>query len=880
MSMIGEYWRRLTFLLRRRQMEHDLAEEMRQHAALKAQKNLAAGMTPEEAEYAAQRQLGNFTRQQEESRQSWGFPLLESLAQDIRYGLRGLRKAPGFTVVAMLTLALGIGASTAIFSIVNAIVLRPLSYKDSSRMVHIWTVSAEFAEYRMGQSPLNFNDIKALSHSFSSTTLYEPTRKNLTGRGEAEQLSVAAVAADFFDFFSVHPLQGRELVADDEQRKNGDVVLLSYGLWQERFGGDAKIIGNQITLDQKSYTVVGVLPAEFSYPDKTDAWVPLIIDAKSLADRHQWRYYLLAKLRPGITLNSAQSEIDGIAALIAREYPEEASGIKFPLTTLQQTTVGESKGELLALAGAVGFLLLIACANVSNLVLSRGLKRQREIALRAALGASRARIIRQLMAESLLLATGGGVAGSILAVLGVSAFRALAPAGFPRVEEVKVDPSTVLIAFAITAFTGILCGLVPALSTSRANLNFAVKEKIATASARRFSLRGFLVITEVALALILLTGSALMVQSMVRLLKVDTGLRTDHVVTASVSLPKTRYATDDAFHLFAQRLLEKLRTQPQLSAVALSDVSVLRGSLSATTLDRKTLSDLGINEENLTLQTRSISPGYFETMGVGLLRGRFFDDHDVEGTAPVIIINDSMARRFFPKQDPIGRTLKLSDDPPEQYQVVGVVADTLDSGLRAQRQLQIYLPLFQSQSYGRAFLTILVHTTGEPSACIASLRSAMASVDKDQPITRVQTITQLISDSVAQPRFRAWMLSAFAFAGLTLTLIGIYGVISYSVSQRTQEMGIRMALGAQQSNVLRLILREGILLAIAGSICGVLGSFGLMRLLSAQLFGVKPSDPATFAGAAALMMFVALTASYVPARRATRVDPMIALRDE
>ena len=878
MSWLGETWRKFSFLLRRRQMERDLAEEMREHAALKARKNVAAGMLPEEAASAAQRQLGNLTRHREESRQSWGFPFLESIGQDVHYGLRGLRNAPGFTVVAALTLALGIGACTAIFSIVNAVLLRPLPYKDSSRMVHVWTVSSMFPDFQMGQSILNVTDIKALSHSFAATTIYIPGRKDLTGRGDPEQLEGAAVTSDFFDFFGVHPAQGREFVVADEQRKNGDVVLLSYGLWQRRFAADPKIIGASITLEQRSYTVVGVMPKGFSYPEKTDLWAPLVLDAKEQTQRMSWRYFMLGKLRADVSLKHAQAEIDGIAASVGRQHPDEAAGIKFPLMTLQATSVGETKAELLALTGAVGFLLLIACANVSNLVLSRGFKRQREVSVRAALGASRSRIVRQLLIENLLLALGGGVAGATFAVVGVAAFRILAPKDFPRLAEVNVEPMTVLIAFGLTAFTGILFGLAPALSASRADLNLALKEKTSTGTARRFSLRGLLVVTETASALILLTGSALMVQSMVRILKVDTGLRIERVLSATLTLPKVRYGTDDAFRLFAQKLLDELRAQPGFTRVALSDTAVMKGGMSLMALDRPTLAEMGLKDERVDLETRTVSPGFFETLGVPIVRGRSFNEHDGKGAPNATVINDSMARRFFPGQDAIGRILKLDKDPAYQFQVVGQVADTLDVSLQARPQLQIYFCLQQGSSSDS--LNILVQTPAEPAVAVESIRRAVASVDRDVPLDQVQSITESIQESVAQPRFRAWLLSAFAFAGLALTLIGIYGVISYSVGQRTQEMGIRMALGAQRWNVLRLILREGALLALAGAICGLVGSFFLMWMLASQLYGIKPTDPVTLAGAAVLMLVVALAASYIPARRATRVDPMVALRYE
>ncbi|HWX56640.1 MAG TPA: ABC transporter permease [Verrucomicrobiae bacterium] len=874
MSLIGQAWRRLVFLLRRRQLDEDLAEELRQHAALKAQKNAAAGMDPEEAAYAAHRQLGNVTRQMEESRQSWGFPFLESVAQDIGYGLRGLRKAPGFTTVAMLTLALGIGSCTAVFSVVYAVLLRPLPYQDSPRMVHVWTVSPRFPEFKMGQSIPNMNDIKALAHSFDATAAYETRRMNLTGNGEPEQLSVPAVSPGFFAFFGVHPVRGREFFPEDEQEKDGDVVLLSYGFWQRHFAGDPNVVGSRIMLEQKPYTVAGVLPRGFSFPEKSDAWVPFVIDPKHKTERGRWMYFMLAKLRGGVSLPVAQAEMDGIAAGTARQYPKEAEGIQFSLVTLQEATVADGRDALVALLGAVGFLLLIACANVSNLVLSRGLKRQREIALRAALGASRVRIVRQLLTESLLVACAGGFAGIALAVVGIQAFRALAPASFPRLAELRVEPTTALIACIITAFAGILCGLVPALSASRANLNLAIKEKTADAHLGRLSLRGFLVIVEVALALVLLTGSALMVQSIVRLLRVDTGWRTDHLLTASLNLSKTRYGSADAQRLFIQRLLDALRAQPQFTGVAFTNNSLMAGSTSLTDFDPATL---GINDKKTTLEARSVSPGYFETLGVRLGRGRFFNDHDVKGAPQAVIINESFARRFFSGQDPLGKILKFSPNPADQCQIVGQVSDTRDISLNAQPRLQVYFPLLQDPFSG---MTIVVRSALEPSTAVAQLQRSVWSVDNDQPLTKVQSMSDVITTSVAGPRFRAWLLSVFAFTGLTLTLIGIYGVISYSVGQRTQEMGIRMALGAPRSNILRLILREGVVLALAGAVCGLTGSYFLMRLLASQLFEIKPSDPLTLSGAALLMVTVALAGAYIPARRATKVDPMIALRYE
>ena len=876
MSFIGQTWRRFMFLLRRGQMDRDLAEEMRRHAALKAEKNIASGMDPDEAQYAARRQMGNAARQMEESRQSWGFPFLESVLQDIHYSLRGLRKSPGFTAVAMLTLALGIGASTAIFSIVNTVLLRPLPYKDSSRLVHVWTTITMFPEFNLGQSIPNLQDIEARSHSFEALATYEVRERNLTGSGEPEQLRTADVSSGFLRLFGVHPVVGRDFRPEDEQRRDGDVVLLSYGLWQRRFGADGSIVGKAIMLDQKPWTVAGVLPSGFSFPGHIDALVPRNIPPGNLRERQAWLYVTLGKLRPDVPLATAQSEMNGIAAALTHQYPQDDAGIQFPLVTLQNYAIRGSKPQLLALLGAVGFLLLIACANVSNLVLSRGLRRHREIAVRAALGASRRRILRQLLIESLLLAMSGGVAGTVLAIAGVRLFRSLAPAGFPRIEELRTEPVTLLIALIVSALAGILCGLAPALTITRGDLNVAVKDNSAAASApaHLFSLRSLLVVGEVALALILLTGSALMAQSMARLLKADTGLTTDQLLTGELTLPKALYDSRDSQHLFLERLLQALQAQPEFNGAVLTNSPLLTGSVTVSSFDPAVL---GSSEKKTTLEIRSVTPGYFSTLGIRIQRGRSFNERDTTGAPPVTLINEAMARRFFPGQDPVGKPLRFGDDDKTSSQIVGVAADTRDSGLNAPPRLQAYFPILQNPSER---VHILVKTSLDPSAAITGLQRAVWAVDKDLPLSKARTMGEVISESVAEPRFRTWLLSIFAAAGLTLTLIGIYGVISYSVRQRTREMGIRIALGAQSRNVLRLVLRQAIVLAVTGAVCGVIGSLLLMRLLASQLFEIKPGDPVTLIGAALLMLMVALAASWIPAHRATKVDPLIALRCE
>ena len=874
MAKLGELWRRTMFSLKRNRLERELAEEMRQHMELKAQKNVEAGMSVEEARFAAHRQLGNLTRMEEESRTHWGFPFLESVLQDIHYGVRGLRKAPGFTVVAVITLALGIGATTAIFSVVNAVVLRPLPYKDSNRIARISSIVPMFPDFELGASKPDFDDLKTSAHSFEEMALFQERAMNLTGPGAPEQIQAAAISTSFLPLFGVTPELGRGFRVEDESQKEGDVVLLSHHLWAERFGSDQNIAGKTLVLEQKPYTIIGVMPADYLCPNKEDVWVPLIISTKEDHSRGNWFFGVMAKLRPRQSLEAAQTELNNLAARLAIEHPDDDAGIRFKATLLHDQVVGSAKSQLMLLLGAVGFLLLIACANVSNLILSRGMQRQSEIAVRTALGASRARILRQLLIESLVLSCLGGALGILVAIYGVDAYRALAPGNVPRMNELHVDPAIAWIALALSSVAGILCGLAPALHTSRPDLNLALKERQSSGyvTRKRFSLRGTLVAAEIALALVLLDGSALMVQSMVRLLRVDAGFHTDHILTAQLVLPKSGYATPEAQQIFSQRLLDTLHANELLKNVAMSDSSALTGSQQMTTFYPGSLS-----EKSTTLQERSVAPGFFETLGIRTVSGRLFQPTDRKGEPRVAIINEAMVRRYFPGKDPLGKMLIFSPKAEDQYQIIGIVSDTRDIQLRSAPRPQAYLPLFQNPNRS---IYLFVRTQTNPMALAAELRKAVWTIDKDQPVSRVQSMTEVISKSVAEPRFSTWLLGVFAAVGLTLTLVGIYGVISYMAGQRTREIGIRVALGAQRSSVLKLVLGHGIRLALVGAIVGIAGSLALTRLLNSQLFGIKPTDSVTLLGAAMLMLLVALAACYVPARRATHVDPLVALRHE
>ena len=873
-SRVGIIWRKLQFFLHRSQLERDLAEEIRLHAELKTLNNAAQGMPLEEAHFAAYRQLGSLTQLREASRQSWSFPSLESIVQDIRYGVRGLRDAPGFTAIALITLAMGIGATTAIFSVVNAVLLRPLPYKDSTRLVNIWTVTPLFPEFQMGQSIPNLDDIRSRAHSFDTIAAFQGGQVALTGDGPPERLKSASVTANFFSVFSTHPVLGRQMIGEDEQGKSGNVVWLSYGIWQRKFAGDRAIVGRTISLDQKPYIIAGVLPSAFNFRG-AEIWKPLVLTAEARGKRQNWLYSSYARLRPGVLPDHAQAELNGIAAQIAHDNPKDAEGLHFTVKLMQADAVAnDSRRLLLMLLAAVGFLLLIACANVSNLILSRSIQRQREIAVRAALGASRLRILRQLLIESVILSLAGGFCGFAVAVGGVSAFRSFAPHNFARLDEVGVSPVMLAIAFAIACVTGIVCGLVPAMHVSRSDLNLVIRENSKSAGDKGpFSLRNLLAVTEVALALVLLTGAALMAQSIVRQLRVDTGFRTDHLLTAKLKLNPANYADESAQRIFISKLLTALRAQPGLSGVGISNASLMEDT-SLISFDPGTL---GLPEKTTTIQVRSITPGFFETMGIGLLSGRLFSDRDVKGAPRTIVINQSMVRRFFAGKDPSGRILKLWPGPDGEYEIVGIVTDTRDIRPSQQARPEIYLSLLQ---YPQQSLYVVARSQADGPTLSSLLEDGVWSVDKNLPLADVKTMTEVISATVSEPKFHTWLLTAFAGVGLVLTLVGIYGVIAYSVSQRTHEMGIRIALGARPESVLRLVLNQGLKLAIFGAIAGLFGALVLMRFLASQLYGIKPSDPATLICAALLMVAVALGASYIPARRATRVDPMIALRHE
>ena len=875
MALPGELWRRLLFSFQRKRLERDLQEEMRQHMQMKAREQLDAGVSSEDAGYAAQRQMGNMALQQEQSRASWGFPLLESIGQDVRYGLRGLRKAPGFTAAAVLTLALGIGATSAIFSVFYTVLLKPLPYHDPSRLVMISTETPAFPGFRLGVSLQDYAELNAASPAFEGLAMYRTSRSNLTGEQEPEQLTSLAVSPGFLSLLGMHPQIGRDFVESDAQQGSADVVLLSDELWRRKFAADPAIVGRTITLDQKPRTVIGVLPAKFDF-QQNQVFLPLIFSAREQHERRFRFCFVVGRLRSGVKTSSAQAELDTIAAHLGKTYPDDKD-MRFDMRSLQEWFTGSSKPALRILLGAVAFLLLIACANVSNLILSRGIQRRREIAVREALGASRGRIVRQLLIESLLLSLLGGAAGIVLAICSTRLLTIMNP-NMPGSD----GPVSGIAwsAIAIATLAGLVCGLLPALHTSRLNLQSSLKERMpssASFESRRWkiSLRSVLVTGEIVLALVLLTGSALMVQSLVRVLHIDAGFRTDHLLTADLNLPASRYSqSDPAQALFAQRLLEALRARKEFTHVALSNSTTLAGNMRVASVEAGIVN--GHNKAE-TIGMRSVSPDFFETFGIPVLGGRTFDDHDIAGSTRVTIINKAMADYFWPGENMVGREVRLGDEKADGYLIAGVVGNVRDVSLNVEPQPQVYIPFSQSPSPD---IHLAARSSSEPLDFVPALRHAVWSVDKNQPVTHIQTMQQVIAKSTADRRLRTLLIGSFAALGLILTLIGIYGVISYSVSQRTQEIGIRLALGAQPKAVLLHVLGQGLKLAIIGAGLGLVGSLLLMRLLTTQLYGVKPSDPATLTAVMLLMLVVAGAASYIPARRATKVDPMVALRCE
>jgi predicted permease len=900
----------------RRRLYSDFSQEIREHLEEKIDELVASGMSRKEATQAARRDFGNATLIEERGREVWQWPSVESFIADVRYALRMLRKNPGFTVVAVLTLALGIGANTAIFSVVNAVVLRPLPYSHSDRLV--WIAESIPALKSEAATGGDYVDWKDQNHTLDRIAAYDTVYRgslsegaggagsadfNLTGHGTPARVHGAFVSASFFATMGLEPQLGRAFTENEDQPSGPHVVLLTHSFWQQDFGSDAHVLGQTVNLDATPYTVIGVMPASFRFPGDSDAQIllPLALNQASerlrIAQRH---VRIIGRLKPGVSLAAARTDLDEIRKRAqpsggpmqaeggrgrGRRRATPAPGPDGPppsselkVVPLAEHLAGNLRPAMLTLLGAVGLVLLIACANVANLMLTRASARTREVALRAALGAGRWRLVRQLLVESVTLAVAGGMAGLLLAAWGVNVIARLIPAsaggGILAVAAPKVDGNVLLFALAASIFTGILFGLAPAVTVTRSDLAEGLKQgaQVASPGGRRGWLRGALAVSELSLALVLLIGAGLLIKSFYRLLQVNPGFAPERVLTMDLSLTDTRYPSRQQKSEFFSQVLGRVESLPGVRSAALADslpLSPYQGFLMMS--PNQLLPRAALSSSTTVMVSRlEVSPGYFSTLRIPVLQGRTFTDHDDERAPKVAVVNAAVARQFWPAEDPIGKQLA-------NLTVVGVVGNARHEGLSQETEAEFYVPYLQSPANS---MQLAVRTAADPDSMVSAVRAGIGDVDPDQPLYHVSTLQQVLSESLAPRRFNMLLLGIFAGIALALATVGIYGVMAFSVTERTHEIGIRMALGAERGNVLRLIVRQGLRLTLLGVILGIAGAWALTSFLASFLFGIAPRDPATFALVSVALVAVSILACYIPARRATRVDPMVALRYE
>ena len=794
---------------------------------------------------------------------------------DLRFALRALRRKPGFAFVAVVTLALGIGANTAIFSVVNGVLLRPLPYPAPDRLMALWQNDLVGGIVKNTVSVPNFLDWKAQSGAFEAMATWRNNAVTLMAGTAPVRLRTGAVSADFFEVVGVPPLVGRTFLPDEYGYGAPPAIVLGHTAWGTHFVGDPSVVGRQVRVDGRPVTVVGVMPEGFAFPRRAEAWEPLAFDPARLPGRGLVFLQVVGRLRPGVSIDRARAEMTAIGDRLRREYPNDNAGQGVTVLPLQEDAVGDVRAALVVLSGAVGFVLLIACGNIANLLLARGVSRQREIAVRAALGAGRARIVRQMLAESLLLGAAGGVAGLLFGVWSFDALVALLPSNLPRVEEIRFDGWVLAYTFVLSLLSALLFGLVPALRASRADLTGALRERAAAGGGRR--LRNGLVVAEMALAMTLLVGAGLLVASFARLQSVDPGFDAGGVLVTSFILPAERYATPERVRAFTGDVLERLRVDPAVESAGATTTLPLQGSSLSLTFVVEGQPETA-PDDYPSADFDSVTPGYFETLRVPLVAGRTFRAIDTAGAPPVVIINETLARRFFPNENPVGRRLRVDwgDDPPLR-EIVGVVGDVCHAELGLAPEPATYTPAAQ---VAWAFGSFVARGRAGSEAAGAALRQAIAAADPELAPGAVAPLSGIVSSSIAQPRFRSLLVGGFAVTALLLAIVGLAGVLSYSVSERTNEIGVRLALGARPGQIVRLVVGEGLALAAIGTLVGVAGALALGGTLSSLLFGVSAFDPRIYAGLAALLTAVAALACYVPARRAARVDPMAALRAE
>ena len=800
--------------------------------------------------------------------------MLTDLITDARYAVRQLVKTPGFTLIAVLTLAFGIGASTAIFSVVNTVMLKPLPYPDADRLVRVFEVVPQYGRFAV--APASFLDWRQQNTVFERIAAYAPGTETFVGTDGPERIPLAAVSWDTFELLGVAPAIGRSFREDEDLPKENAVIVISHGMWQRRFGSDPGVLGRTISLSGAPVTVIGVMPPDFYFPNREiEFWRPIAFNPAT-ATRGGHYIAVIARLKPGVSIEQAGAEMSTIAERLALQYPENSADETAETIALQELIIGPVRPLLFTLLAAVGVVVLIACANVANLLLVRASVREKEIAIRSALGAGRRRIVMQMLVESLVLAVVGGALGVLLAYLAIEPIRTLGVDSIPRVSELALDRTVLLFTLLVSLATGVVFGLAPAWQAARGGVSTVLKEggRSSTGSGGRW-MRNTLLVTEVALSLVLLVGASLLIRSFARLTSVDPGFVAERVLAFRVALPPTSYPEDHNRIAFYDRLIERLRTMPGVEAAGMVQQLPLRGGyVLSFEIQGRAPARPG---DELSANHRAVSPDYFTAMGIPLLRGRSITERDAQGAPMVAVVDQAFVQRHFPDEDPIGRGIDIGNGTDGFYEIVGVVGDVRHGGLDATAAPTMYVPHDQDVF---SSMWMIVKTAGEPSALANAARQAVREVDSGLPAFSMTPLTDVIGESVAERRFAMLLLGIFALVALFLAAVGLYGVVAYTVSQRTQEIGLRMAIGAEPGDVLRMVIGGGMKLASIGVAIGIAGALALASLIASMLYGVTAFDPASYAVTAGVLLAVAALACWIPARRAMRVDPLVALRQE
>ena len=880
MPLIPRLTRLWRNLFHKDRVDRECSEEIQAYLEMVTEAKLRQGLSPQEARRNALLELGGVEQVEERVREIRMGRFIETAWRDIRLGVRTLVHSPIFTIVTVLSLALGIGANTAIFGVVNGLLLRPLPYPEAEQIVHVWHTPPQQSFPgldRFSVSPANYLDWKAQSTVFEQIAVYTDTSLSLSTSNDPLPLIGGVVSSDFFSVLRSSAMQGRTFTPDDEQPGHDQVVVISHKLWQRAFGANPNIIGQALTLNSRSFTVVGIMPPGFEFPREAELWVPLAWDDKERQTRSIHDYLVLARLKKNVSVKQAQAEMSTISSRLEQQYPQENSGWGAVVIPLRDDLVGDIRLALLVLFCAVAFVLLIACTNVANLMLARGANRQKEMAVRIALGAGRARLIRQLLTESVLLAVTGGLLGLLLAIWGS---RMLVRLGsLPNSGDIGIDIWALGFTLLVSFGAGIIIGIVPALQFTRTSISETLKQGSGRTggSPIKQHTRKALVISEVALSLVLLIGAGLMIRSFWKLQNVDPGFDTRNALTMSVVLNWIRYSEPHQQLAFLDRATEQIRAVPGVVSVGVTTTVPLTGGGSTQPFSIEGR-PVGTIAEQPMAQTRYITPDYFRAIGIPLRQGRFFSDQDRDNSVPVIIISEAMARRFWPGENPIGKRLTPSFHKEQgAREIVGVVGDVKARGLDSDSSTMMYLPFKQSP---RPFMSFVVRTSSNPESLIQPVTKAIYSIDKEQALTNVETMDQVLTKSLSGRRFNMTLLLTFAGVALLLAAVGVYGVMNYTVTLRRRELGIRMALGAAKMDVLRLVLSQGLTLTLIGVGAGLISAYALTRLMASLLYGVTATDYLTFGSVSAVLILVGLAASYVPARRATKVNPTIALRAE